>query len=361
MKIQREATLRLFEQRTIRLKMFFVFFLYFITECKIGSASRALTIQTGGSVVIPCYYDRKYTEYKKYWCFHAKAAFNYCSILAYANETKGKVSVIDHPDQSFFTVTMRNLQQEDTGAYWCAVEIKGFFHLDEKEQHQLTVQSAPDVSVMDSRVSRHEGDDVSVQCFYSSGYKNTQKRWCRYNNERCFKEKKTDTSQSSSVQISDDGESSFIVLMIGLRLSDSGWYFCSAGNLQVPVQLTVTEGKSQSLITLTDFYMHYLEVWIPAVLLLLLLMLIALVTSTVILRKKHDFPSKLSSGRKRPMSVKLCSKRAQQFQQSCSTQSKMARRYHATLPHEHSEIVRDDITQRCSTQFVLSPQFQLSY
>nr|XP_021322082.1 polymeric immunoglobulin receptor-like [Danio rerio] len=310
-------------------------------KCKIGSASRALIIQTGGSVVIPCYYDRKYTGYKKYWCFNTNAAFNYCSILAYTKETKEKVSVIDHPDQSFFTVAMRNLQEEDTGYYWCAVEIGGKLELDKNKQLYLSVQSAPDVSVKSSRVSGHEGDHVRIQCFYSSGYRNTQllslylhhifcftekttntsqnssvqisddgessftvlmtgltlsdsgwfsccvgkqetlvqltvteapdvfvksssesghegddvsvqcfyssgykkklKRWCRYKDRKCFREKKTDTSQSSSVQISDDGESSFTVLITGLRLSDSGWYFCSAGNLQAPVQLTVTE------------------------------------------------------------------------------------------------------------------------
>ncbi len=100
-----------------------------------------LTVQTGGSIIIPCYYDRKYTEHKKYWCFHANAAYNYCSVLAYANETKGKVSVIDHPDQSFFTVSMRNLQNEDTGHYWCVVKIGGIFDVDEKEQLHLTIQS----------------------------------------------------------------------------------------------------------------------------------------------------------------------------------------------------------------------------
>ncbi|RXN32186.1 polymeric immunoglobulin receptor-like protein [Labeo rohita] len=31
--------------------------------------------------------------------------------------------------------------------------------------------------------------------------------------------------------------------MTGLRLTDSGWYWCSVGDLQVPVQLTVTKPK----------------------------------------------------------------------------------------------------------------------
>uniref|UniRef100_A0A8C2PMD4 Si:ch211-9d9.8 n=1 Tax=Cyprinus carpio TaxID=7962 RepID=A0A8C2PMD4_CYPCA len=222
-----------------KVDLFFIFF-YPGPECKTVSASRLLTVQTGGSLIIPCYYDRKYTEHKKYWCFDAAAAYNYCRILAYANETKGKVSVIDHPDQSFFTLTLRNLQHEDTGDYWCVVEIGGIFQSDEREQLHLTVQSAPDVSVVNSSVSGHEGGDISVQCFYSSGYKNEVKQWCRYKDKRFYKEKKTDTSQDSSVQISDDGRRSFTVLMTGLRLTDSGWYFCSVGKQEAAVQLNVS-------------------------------------------------------------------------------------------------------------------------
>ncbi|CAM4587197.1 unnamed protein product [Leuciscus chuanchicus] len=113
--------------------------------------------------------------------------------------------------------------------------------LEEKEGVKIF---APDVSVMNSSVSGHEGDNVSVQCFYTSGYKNKLKQWCRYKDQSCYTEKRTDTSQNSSVQISDDGRSSFTVLMTGLRLSDSGWYFCSVGDLQVPVQLTVQKDNN---------------------------------------------------------------------------------------------------------------------
>ncbi|XP_051716630.1 polymeric immunoglobulin receptor-like isoform X3 [Ctenopharyngodon idella] len=138
---------------------------------------------------------------------------------------------------------MRNLQKEDTGDYWCAVEIGGIFKMDETEQLHLTVQSAPDVSVESSSVSGHEGGNVSVQCFYTSGYQNKLKQWCRYKDQSCYTVGRTDTSQKPSVQISDDGRRSFTVLMTGLRLSDSGWYFCSVRDLQVPVQLIVIKPK----------------------------------------------------------------------------------------------------------------------
>ncbi len=106
------------------------------------------------------------------------------------------------------------------------------------------------MSVVNSSVSGHEGGDISVQCLYSSGYQNKVKQWCRYKDQSCYTVGRTDTSQNSSVQISDDGRRSFTVLMTGLRLTDSDWYCCSVGKQEAPVQLNVT-GKTHSLIRST--------------------------------------------------------------------------------------------------------------
>ncbi|XP_056301481.1 polymeric immunoglobulin receptor-like [Danio aesculapii] len=203
-------------------------------------------VKSGSPGIIPCQYEEQYKENHKYWCWGS--VWSACSILANGNETRNKFSITDYSAQSIFTVEWQNLQPSDSGYYWCAVEPSGS-GIDAGYYLYLSVQSAPDVSVMNSRVSRHEGGNVSVQCFYSSIYKAKNKRWCRYKDESCFTKEDTDTSQSSSVQISDDGESSFTVLMTGLRLSDSGWYFCSVGDLQVPVQLTVSKPEPKDLYT----------------------------------------------------------------------------------------------------------------
>ncbi|XDV28207.1 hypothetical protein PO909_031559, partial [Leuciscus waleckii] len=224
-------------------KIFYISIGFWLTlgvEC-FGGSNHILTIKPGGSVTIPCHYDEKNPPQKKYWY-----SDNDLSNI-YTNTTEENLSVIDHPDQSLFTVTMRNLQSKHTGRYYCLVETDGqssaTFDL------HIQVQSAPNVSVKSSSVSGHEGDNVSVQCFYTSGYQNKLKQWCRYKDKSCYTEKRTDTSQNSSVQISDDGRSSFTVLMTGLRLSDSGWYFCSAGEALNPVHLTVIEAEPVSVTT----------------------------------------------------------------------------------------------------------------
>ncbi|XP_053508080.1 polymeric immunoglobulin receptor-like isoform X1 [Ictalurus furcatus] len=204
----------------------------------VGSqASRKLSLQTGASVTIPCHYDRKYVHHKKYWCYNNGASFGSCTIQAYTSETQGKVTVTDNPAESLFTVMMKDLQTENTGWYWCAVEIHRL--RDVYENLYITVKSDPDLSVMESRVSGEQGCRVTVQCLYSAAYRNTQKQWCRFKDKHCYNVGRTATSQNSAVNVHDDGRGSFSVQMRGLKKSDAGWYWCGAGDLQVPVHISV--------------------------------------------------------------------------------------------------------------------------
>uniref|UniRef100_A0A8C1KSI5 Ig-like domain-containing protein n=1 Tax=Cyprinus carpio TaxID=7962 RepID=A0A8C1KSI5_CYPCA len=222
-------------------KIFYIsigFWLILGVTCDLAWSNHVLTIKEGGSVTIPCLYDKKYTQQKKYWF----SGIDYSS--KYTNTTEENLLVIDHPDQSLFTVTMRRLQNKHTGPYYCVVDNQGQPTV--TYEPYIKVQSAPGVSVVNSNVSGHEGGDISVQCLYSSRYKNKTKQWCKYTDHSCYTVGRTDTFQNSSVQISDDDERrSFTVLMTGMRLTDFGWYWCSVGNLQVSVQLTVTkQGKT---------------------------------------------------------------------------------------------------------------------
>ncbi|XP_051985303.1 CMRF35-like molecule 1 [Xyrauchen texanus] len=214
--------------------------LFGILLCTRGTLSMKtlnhVAVRTGGNVTIPCLYDEQYKLHPKYWC--VGLLWISCQINAYTNKTD-KWQVTDYPAKNIFTVQLNNLSPSDSGYHWCAVEIGTHANPDDKESLYLTVKTDPDVSVVNSRVTGLEGGNISVQCLYSSGHKTTFKQWCRFKDKICYTEGRTDTSQNSSVQISDDRRESFTVVMTGLRESDSGWYWCSVGDLQVPVQLFV--------------------------------------------------------------------------------------------------------------------------
>ncbi len=99
-------------------------------------------VKSGSPGIIPCLYDKKHAENRKYWCWGF--VWSSCSILRYANET-GKYSLTDYPAQSIFTVQWENLQTSDSGYYWCAVEIGDHNTLDDGYYLYLTVQSGKNI------------------------------------------------------------------------------------------------------------------------------------------------------------------------------------------------------------------------
>ncbi|XP_047662056.1 CMRF35-like molecule 3 [Tachysurus fulvidraco] len=204
-----------------------------ISEVESMRTLNNVAVKSGGSVTIPCLYEEKYKANSKFWC--KGYYWSTCSIVAYANSS-GNPSVIDHPEQNLFTVELNSVSESGTG--WCAVEIG--YKFDDSDYLYLTVSQDPDLSVRESRVRGEEGGSVTVQCLYSAAYQNTQKQWCRFKDEQC-NTVRTETSQNSAVYISDVGRRSFSVWMSRLKKSDAGWYWCSAGDLQVPVHISVSD------------------------------------------------------------------------------------------------------------------------
>uniref|UniRef100_A0A8C1KEE5 Si:ch211-215e19.6 n=1 Tax=Cyprinus carpio TaxID=7962 RepID=A0A8C1KEE5_CYPCA len=105
-----------------------------------GIQKMNIGVKSGSPGIMPCLYDKKHKENRKYWC-QGSLWFS-CSILAYANKS-GKYSLTDYPAQSIFTVQWKNMKTSDSGYYWCAVEIGG--KIDDGYYLYLTVQSSKNI------------------------------------------------------------------------------------------------------------------------------------------------------------------------------------------------------------------------
>nr|XP_055057371.1 polymeric immunoglobulin receptor-like [Misgurnus anguillicaudatus] len=224
----------------------FIILLYTAVTVSITTLNH-VSVREGGTVTIPCLYDSRYKLNPKYWC--TGQLWRLCTVTAHTGYTDktGKWLITDNPSKNIFTVQLNNLTTVfDSGFHWCAVDIKD--SLDEKAKLYITVQTAPDVSVMSSSVTVDEGGNISVQCLYSTKYKNEPKKWCNIKDQSCHTVGRSGTSQYS-VEISDDGRGSLTVMMSGLMKSDSGWYYCSVGDLQAPLQLTVNAAVTTDMST----------------------------------------------------------------------------------------------------------------
>ncbi|XP_036923976.1 CMRF35-like molecule 9 isoform X2 [Sturnira hondurensis] len=85
----------------------------------------------GDTVSIQCTYEEKLRNHQKYWCRKTEAFFFPCSDTIYARadgqeNTEGRVSIQDSPQELRFNVTLRALTLEDSGEYWCGIRRLGF-------------------------------------------------------------------------------------------------------------------------------------------------------------------------------------------------------------------------------------------
>lgn len=213
-----------------------------------GSHSTVTTIGDvavleGGSVTVPCHYNPQYISNVKYWCSGRMREF--CSSLARTDDPESapngnrKVTIADDPTQHVFTVNMRNLTEDDSGWYWCGVELGGMWVSDSTASLYISVVQG--MSVVNGMVSAEEGKSVSVQCLYSKNLRWSEKRWCRSGNwNSCLLTDSEGTFSGKNVHIHDDKNSVFTVTLQRLEMRDSGWYWCGAGQQNVAVHVSVT-------------------------------------------------------------------------------------------------------------------------
>ncbi|XP_061550844.1 polymeric immunoglobulin receptor-like isoform X2 [Phycodurus eques] len=213
------------------------------------------TVLEGNSVTIPCRYEPEHGSYVKYWCRGKMREF--CTSLARTDDSlsdsqsEDKVSIFDDPIQEVFTVTMKNLKEEDSGWYMCGVELGGFWKADISAFTYVKVN--PGMSVVKGMLSEEEGHSVTVQCLYSVRYRESEKKWCRSGDwSSCLVTGHEGSYEDTSVAISDDRTGTLTITMKKLHMSDMGWYWCSAGQQQIAVHVQVLHRPSTTAVTVTS-------------------------------------------------------------------------------------------------------------
>ncbi|XP_048866396.1 polymeric immunoglobulin receptor-like isoform X2 [Brienomyrus brachyistius] len=196
-----------------------------------------VSAERGGSVTIPCYYNEAYESGVKSWC--KGDGWDSCSRTAQSDRTQdgGKVSVSEKRDQRVFYVTMRDLQEGDSGNYWCEVKIgetyeKAFLPLMVQEANVATRKSKV---VTFKKLTGEIGGSITIPCFYGQEHRNAVKSWCKGDSVRsCSPETRSDSPPAMNrVSITDDHQNLvFIVTMRNLQQSDSGYYWCAVGGGQ---------------------------------------------------------------------------------------------------------------------------------
>ncbi|XP_018552293.1 uncharacterized protein LOC108897245 [Lates calcarifer] len=206
-----------------------------------------VSVQTRGSISIPCLYGFHHRNHVKYLC--RGFFFNFCKIVVQTNQPKsssGRFSIYDDTNQTIFTVSINDLRDEDNYySWWCAVEIENA--ADVKQRLYLSVTSGMSNLYVDQQeLTAFEGGSVTVLCHYKYL---KQTRWCRLSRD-CVTDQ-TGSIDGTPVTINTSVPDVFSVAMSKLRKESSGWYLCSNGDLEMPVHITVNELISTTTTTVS--------------------------------------------------------------------------------------------------------------
>ncbi|XP_070251513.1 protein CD300H-like [Myotis yumanensis] len=83
-----------------------------------------VTGTVGGSLSVQCRYQKEYEAFNKYWCRQPCLPLFSETVETSASRRevrRGRVSVLDHPGNLTFTVTLTNLTANDAGKYRCGI------------------------------------------------------------------------------------------------------------------------------------------------------------------------------------------------------------------------------------------------
>ncbi|XP_064156114.1 polymeric immunoglobulin receptor-like isoform X3 [Anguilla rostrata] len=156
------------------------------------------------------------------------------------------MSIRYNQTERVFSVTMKDLREEDDGWYQCGISIPQVFSDELSPVHISVKKDQPPGSVIGQTKGK-----VTVRCKYQKSYTDHVKYWCKGNFRiSCSTLVKTgDSDTQSRISIRDDkAEGAFYITTTDLTKDDQGSYMCgiskSGFDESVPVYVQVNEGAT---------------------------------------------------------------------------------------------------------------------
>ncbi|XP_028324843.1 uncharacterized protein LOC114477014 isoform X2 [Gouania willdenowi] len=210
---------------------------------------RKVSVKTGKSISIPCLYSSENTDKVKYLC--EGYSWHSCTFVAQTNQPQNsdKFSITDDKTQRIFTVTISKLDKSNNN-FWCVSGVQGSYI---REYFYLSVtKGESSLYTEEQNYVGYIGENITIKCFSKvTGVK----KWCRLGGPCVTDSIRDGAIHGTTVTINTSVPGGFNVTMSKLRSESEGWYYCEAGDFQMPVYIrvqnrpvvtTITDGKSET-------------------------------------------------------------------------------------------------------------------
>lgn len=81
-----------------------------------------VSVQERSSIIIPCWYNHAYVNNVKYLSSGDRWTFSKYVEFSDGREKHETVCVSDNKTTNILTIKMRNIQQSQSGTYWCGID-----------------------------------------------------------------------------------------------------------------------------------------------------------------------------------------------------------------------------------------------
>ncbi|KAJ8265841.1 hypothetical protein COCON_G00149400 [Conger conger] len=199
----------------------------------------------GDSLTVSCRYTN-YVENVKYWSRDNMLGKGFL-VKTDGTTNDNRISITDNKAGRVFSVTMKDLKEDDDGWYQCGISIPGWFVYDQTSLVHISVKK---VQAPKNVINQIKGK-VTVRCKYHKSYTDSVKYWCKDKLQLpcsiLVKTGGTDTHGRISIR-DDKKEGAFYITMTDLTKDDEGQYKCGISQFlfdeKVSVYVHVNEGDT---------------------------------------------------------------------------------------------------------------------
>ncbi|XP_031667373.1 polymeric immunoglobulin receptor isoform X2 [Oncorhynchus kisutch] len=198
----------------------------------------------GGEATIRCNYPEDHKDDIKYFCKEDSESDCENKISDIDHEKPRRYSLSKRRRERFYTVTISDLTEDDTGTYWCGVETS------RTEQHYITLITQVKLLVINWRdvkpinVTEQVGETARLTCKYPADHKKNEKFFCKGDLPLTCEDKVTATKRNIIIRnkrfsLRDNSEkTNFTVHIKMMRPEDSGTYWCGSDRRWRPADYT---------------------------------------------------------------------------------------------------------------------------